>query len=78
VKPIARKSLLAEVAAKAAWQGDRSSAAVPGPELSCPDPFISDPAKLKVVLCTRRSGESYGAFHPVCCRNPWRAHRSSA
>ncbi len=56
-----RKSLLAEVAAR---RLGKATARVPqflDPNFAAQTAFISDPAKLKVVLCTRRSGKSYGA-----------------
>src|SRR6267378_7703250 len=59
--PTGRKSLLAEVAAKRLSLASTRAPQFLDPAFPAQTTFISDPAKLKVVLCTRRSGKSYGA-----------------
>lgn len=55
-----RKSLLAEVAAKRLGTGTTAKPVFLDPAFPAQSEFIADPAKLKVALCTRRSGKSYG------------------
>src|SRR5882762_7287069 len=59
--PTGRKSLLAEVAAKRLSLASTRAPQFLDPAFPAQTAFISDPSKLKVVLCTRRSGKSYGA-----------------
>ena len=56
-----RKSLLTEVAARRLAKGATRVTEFLDPNFPAQTAFISDPAKLKVALCTRRSGKSYGA-----------------
>jgi hypothetical protein len=58
---LARKSLLAEVAARRLGTAGTRKPVFLDPAFPAQSAFIADQAKLKVVLCTRRSGKSYGA-----------------
>jgi hypothetical protein len=56
-----RSSLIAEVAARRLGSSPRTQPVFLDPTFPVQSAFIADQAKLKVVLCTRRSGKSYGA-----------------
>ena len=61
MKVTGRRSLLAEAAARRLGQASTRAPQFLDPAFPVQTAFISDPAKLKVALCTRRSGKSYGA-----------------
>src|SRR5438132_365931 len=60
MKVTGRRSLLADAAARRLGQASTRAPRFLDPAFPAQTAFISDPAKLKVVLCTRRSGKSYG------------------
>lgn len=68
-----KKQLFTEVAARRRGQVVREPPVFLDPTFPAQSDFISDPAKLKVVLCTRRSGKSYGAglyLYQEACGTP--------